>query len=190
MSFTTEWEGAVRTSSTALRRGTRRITINRIAQRHEKDNLDVVKLEPLERHGFYGWLARSLIPGFKVKVKPVSLAGYNLVYLLAPEWGYNCPPVNGFLNSHNLSGTSFALIITYTKGDVSGYSARLARKVKERGANLIGSLALKRREALSEWSDMIDRFLEEVSQHIRNRSDPAHQHEIVFIGMTNVNRDG
>ncbi|MCS4539885.1 MAG: hypothetical protein HYU03_04250, partial [Thaumarchaeota archaeon] len=167
--------------------------INRIAQRHEKDNLDVVKLEPLERHGFYGWLARSFIPGLKASVKPVDLGGCELLYLIAPKWGYNCPPVNGFIGSHDLKGMSIILIVTYTKGNISGYVPRLARRIRGRGADLLGTIALKREEILSEaLTTRLRTFLDEVAPSLKEGSADSHHyhhHEIVFIGMINVNRD-
>lgn len=129
--------------------------IDYILQRHEK-GVKVIKLEPLKEHGFYGWLARSFVPGLKATVKTVDISGYKLVYLLAPKWGYNCPPINGFIDSHEFRGLSLALIVTYTKGDVSAYVARPAKKLREKGANLLGTLALKREEILS------DRFKEKM----------------------------
>ena len=78
--------------------------IDYIKRRYETEKVNVVKLEPLEQHGFYGWLLRSFVPGLKSKVKPVDLKGYRVVYLLAPKWSYNCPPINGFLDSHELKG--------------------------------------------------------------------------------------
>jgi hypothetical protein len=124
--------------------------VDYIQQRHERDGVKVVGLEPMEEHGFYGWLARSFVPGLKVPVKPVDLGGYRLVYLLAPKWSYNCPPINGFVDSHELKGLSLALIVTYTKGSVSGYVARMAKKIKARGANILGTLSMKREEILSD----------------------------------------
>lgn len=127
-----------------------------IQKKHEREGVKVVKLEPLEEHGFYGWLARSFVPGLKVPVKPVDLAGYRPVYLLAPKWSYNCPPINGFVESHEFKGLSLALIVIYTKGNVSGYVERIAKKIRERGANLLGTLSIKKEEILS------DRFREKL----------------------------
>ena len=124
--------------------------IEHIQRRHERDGVKVVKLEPLEEHGFYGWLARSFVPGLKVPVRPVDLAGYRLVYLLAPKWSYNCPPINGFIETHELRGLSMALVVTHTKGSASGYMTRMARKIGERGANILGTLPIKREEILSD----------------------------------------
>ncbi len=121
-----------------------------IRQRHERDGVNVVKLEPLEEHGFYGWLARSFVPGLKVPVKPVDLAGYGLVYLLAPKWTYSCPPINGFIENHELRALNLALIVTYTKGSVARYMEGIAKKIKARGANIVGTLSVKKEEILSD----------------------------------------
>lgn len=124
--------------------------IEYIQKRHERDGANLVKLEPVQEHGFYGWLVRSFVPGLKVPVKPVDLAGYRLVYLLAPKWSYNCPPINGFVATHELKGLSLALIVTYTKGNISGYVARMVKRIREREANILGTLSIKKEEILSE----------------------------------------
>lgn len=165
--------------------------INCIQQSHENESLDVVRLEPLEKHGFYGWLVRSFVPGFKVRVKPVDLRGYSLVYLLVPKWGYNCPPVNGFIDSQDLKGVKLALIITHTKGDISGYSMRLVKKIRAKSADVLGHLTLKKDEILSDGFDKRMRaFCESVAEKsVETSPRQDHEHEIVFIGMVNVNRD-
>jgi hypothetical protein len=161
--------------------------VRRISDNHAGDDLDVAGIEPLEKHGFYGWLVRSFIPGFQAPVREVDLKGYDLVYLIVPKWGYNCPPVNGFLKQHDLRGLRLSLLVTYSKGDVSGYSERLVGAAMKRGANVVGSLALRRGETSS---GLVDGFIRQVSQRVRNVSGDSHEHEIVFIGMININRDG
>ena len=169
--------------------------IDLIVPRHDRAQVKLMRLEPQEAHGFYGWLLRSFIPGFKVPVKPIDLQGCVLIYLIVPKWGYNCPPVNGFIESHDLKGMSIILIVTYTKGNISGYVSRLARRVRDRGADLLGTIALKREEILSEaLTTRLPTFLDEVAPFLKEGSADSHQHhhqhEIVFIGMINVNRDG
>ncbi len=162
-----------------------------ILERHDKDDATGVRLEPIREHGFYGWLARSFIPGFKVSVKHVDLGACEFIYLISPKWGYNCPPINGFIGSHHLNGIKIALIVTYTKGDPSDYSAGLARRIEKKGADLIGILELKREEVLSgSFAGKMRSLCDLVAREI-SRMDHGHsyQHEIVFIGMINVNRD-
>lgn len=135
-----------------------------VRQRHERDGVKVVELEPLQEHGFYGWLVRSFVPGLNVTVKPVDLAGYRLVYLLAPKWSYNCPPINGFIEGHELRGVNLALIITYTKGSISGYMARMVKKIRGKGANILGMLSIKKEEILSErFGEKMQRFCNSVA---------------------------
>src|ERR1019366_4198922 len=139
----------------------------------------------------YGWLVRSFIPGLKASVKPVNLGGCELLYLIAPKWGYDCPPITGFIDARDLKGLKVALIITYSKGDPSGYSRRLARRIERKGAKLLEVLELRREEILSgsfaeKMQSLCDRAAKKISSPNLSRS---HEHEVVFLGMVNVNRD-
>ena len=99
-----------------------------------------IKLESLAQHGFYGWLLRSSIPGLKTPVKEVDLDGSKFIFLVAPKWNYNCPPIGGFISSHDFHGRRVALIVTYTKGNIDGYMGRLARMLRKQGADVVGSV--------------------------------------------------
>ncbi len=118
-----------------------------IVKRYEnKNTVDVREIESLEKHGFHGWLLRSMVPGFSTMVRPVDLVTYDLIFLVSPKWAYNCPVINGAVEGAQMQGKKFVVIVTYSKGDPTGYVKRLCERITGRGGQIIDKISVSRSE--------------------------------------------
>lgn len=63
-------------------------------------SVDSCRIIATEQHDFSGWLLRSLVPGFKVDIRPTieDASRYDSLVLISPNWGCSCPPFSTYLD--------------------------------------------------------------------------------------------
>lgn len=111
-------------------------------------SLTRARIRPRRQHGYWGWLLRSLVPGWSVAIEPtiLDLAPYDLVCLGFPKWSFACPPLNEFLKRmKGCRGKKFALFMTYGGFDEDRYLRQLTRRLSQKGVQITGQLKVRRR---------------------------------------------
>ncbi len=122
----------------------------------------VAAIEPKKRRGYWRWLVRSFLPGWRVPIKETltDLEPYELVLLGFPKWTLNCPPVNQYLKIMKGSGgKKFGLFMSYGGFDEERYMRSMTKRVCARGAHIVATLSV-RRNAIREgtYQDQIRSF--------------------------------
>ncbi|HYK90174.1 MAG TPA: hypothetical protein VE398_15470, partial [Acidobacteriota bacterium] len=105
------------------------------------------RIEPTRKHGYWGWLLRSFLPGWKVAIRPVDFqpAEFDLVCLGFPKWTLGCPPVNQFIAMMRLAPAQrVALFMSYGGFDGERYLRTMSRKVADRGAKIAATACIRR----------------------------------------------
>ncbi|MBI4455304.1 MAG: hypothetical protein HY644_05325 [Acidobacteria bacterium] len=104
-------------------------------------------IEPRSPHDYWGWLARSFLPGWRVAIKETTtdLAPFDLICFGFPKWTLSCPPANQYLKIMKHSqGKRFALFMSYGGFDQERYLRSMVRKVVKRGGYIVAAQAIKR----------------------------------------------
>jgi len=123
-------------------------------------------------HGYWGWLLRSFIPGWRVRVQavPTDLRGFDLAFLGCPKWTFACPPVNEYVRSLRADEKPVALFVCHRGFDHSRYVADLVRRLTRRGVVIVATLALKQRQVTEgEFEDQIRSFCREALSRLGNQ---------------------
>lgn len=141
--------------------------VNLILERRKgSDNISSLPIESIDCHGLYGWLVRSLIPGFTSRVRPVNLDGYDLIYLVSPKWTYNCPPIIGFIKGQAIESKTFAIVVTYSKSNPSKYLETLSRRIEKEGGKVAGAMGVRSSEIEGPgFPGLLDDFLNRLRQN-------------------------
>lgn len=108
----------------------------------------MARIEPIRQHGYWGWLMRSFLPGWRVPIKPVILKPdhYDLVCIGFPKWTLSCPPLNQYVSSLRLAlGQKVGLFMSYGGFDGARYLRNVAKKVAAKGARIAATVLIKRR---------------------------------------------
>ena len=109
-------------------------------------------IRPVHSRGYAGWLARSFIPGWRERIRPViiDLSRFDLVCLGFPKWTLSCPPLNEYLQLlERPQGKPFALFMSYGGFDEERYFRGIRRKIERAGAQVCCTTKV-RRSALRE----------------------------------------
>lgn len=110
--------------------------------------IEVSRIEPVREHGYWGWLVRSFLPGWRAPIRPVSseLEGYDLVCLGFPKWTLSCPPLNQYIREMRLApGENVGLFMSFGGFDAKRYLRGIANKVTIKGARVVATAAIRRR---------------------------------------------
>ncbi len=125
------------------------------------------RIEPVKEHGYWGWLARSFVPGWSEPIMPIAGAPelYDLVCLGFPKWTLGCPPLNGFLRTiRDHPGQKWGLFMACGGFDQDRYLRGMAKMVRARGVRVSAVVWVKRR-AIREgtFGPILDRFCRELT---------------------------
>ena len=127
-------------------------------------------IEPIRPHGYWGWLLRSFIPHYRVRIKPTitDLAPYHLVCLGFPKWTYACPPVNQYIRvMENCQARNFALFVCHRGFDEKRYLRSMVKQVSKRWALVIATLSVKQKTVLDgSYQEVLTRFCSEIKSHL------------------------
>ncbi len=111
--------------------------------------VDLCKIWPTEEYGYVGWLLRSLIPNYRVKIGPTigDVSNYDSLFLISPKWAYSCPPFFTYLEQLvGLGGRSARLAVVYTSSGTSRYIKRIENKLRRKGVVNIASISVNKTE--------------------------------------------
>lgn len=117
------------------------------AELERTTKVTTVTIDPQMRHGYWGWLARSFLPGWRAPIKQTitDLTPYDLVCLGFPKWTLSCPPVNQYLQEMRGSrGKNIALFMAYRGFDEKRYLQSMVRKLSKRGVDVVATLCVRR----------------------------------------------
>lgn len=111
--------------------------------------VDLVRIEVLRERGFLGSVLLSLV-GAPVDVKdlPFDLTRFDTVYLGSPVWAFApVPAINGYIQRcKGLARKPVAVFMT-SHGHGDFHAKRiLAKRLKEKGARVVGALILRQKE--------------------------------------------
>lgn len=131
-------------------------------------------IEPKRHEGYWGWLLRSLVPGWRVPIQPTitDLRPYELVCLGFPKWTLSCPPLNQYLGEVEGSrAKKFALFMVAGGFDEARYMRSIAHKVSKIGGHVADTMHLRRRQVLSgEHKEAARLFCQRISRCLGNRA--------------------
>ncbi len=111
--------------------------------------VELCKIWPTEEHGYSGWLLRSLIPNYKVKIGPTigDVSSYDSLFLISPKWAYSCPPFFTYLEQLvGLEGRSVGLVVVYSSSGTSRYIKRIENKLRRKGVVNVASMGVNKTE--------------------------------------------
>ncbi len=117
--------------------------------------VNVQRIVPLKDHSYLFWLALSFLPRVGVKIKPVK-TGSRSLFLCIPKWTFNCPPVTEFIKNTDLRGVNVFLVITFGGFDEKRYASAVKKQLERRGARVVSTLLVRRRDIGREDSDVKD----------------------------------
>jgi hypothetical protein len=131
-------------------------------------DVEIVEVAPIRKRSYLHWLAYSFVPDSEVEIKnpEMELSCYDAVLLGFPKWTFSCPPLNRFirkLRSHNK--TRFYLFMTSGGFDEQRFLHSITHKLTKNGYNIVGSLAIKRKQIQGEaCSELVDSFVERIQE--------------------------
>ena len=111
--------------------------------------VELCKIWPTEEHGYHGWLLRSLIPNYQVKIGPTigDVSSYDSLFLISPKWTYSCPPFFTYLEQLvGLEGRSVGLVVVYSSSGTSRYIKRIENKLRRKKAVNVTSIGVNKTE--------------------------------------------
>ncbi len=127
-----------------------------------------VRIEPIRPHGYWGWLMRSFLPGWRVPIRPLPLEpdNYDLVCIGFPKWTLSCPPVNQYVSSLRLAfGQKVGLFMSYGGFDGERYMRSLSKRVAARGARILATVLVERRAVRDgSFEEAVERFRHELQE--------------------------
>ncbi len=124
------------------------------------------RIVPVQEHGYWGWLMRSFLPGWRVPIRPAGTetGAYDLVCLGFPKWTLSCPPVSQYVAAMRWpSGQKFGLFMSYGGFDGERYLKDMMKRVARKGARIVAAAPI-RRGAVRDGSfkDAMERFCREL----------------------------
>ena len=127
-----------------------------------------VRIVPEKKHGYWGWLSLSFLPGFRTPIQPAvsDLEKYDLVCLGFPKWTLSCPPVNQYISEMRFQpGKAFGLFMSFGGFGGERFLENIARRVGSNGGRIVATASVRRR-TLGDGSfrSAIDRFCRTVLQ--------------------------
>lgn len=127
-------------------------------------NPDIERIQPRTSRSYPNWLVRSCIPNWDVPLKPLEYdpSSYDAVFIGAPKWTVNCPPISRYINRVSLDGQRVGLFITFGGFDEHRYARQLTRKIRARGGHVSARLLVKRDEASTLPAENVHRFIDSV----------------------------
>ncbi len=128
-------------------------SVARLADRLRKElepfgQVEMARIEPVHKHSYWGWLARSFLPGWRSTIRPtaMSIQGCDAVCLGFPKWTISCPPLNRYIRDMDIAeGASVGLFMSCGGFDSERYLRSVARKVGSKGARIAASVAVRRK---------------------------------------------
>jgi hypothetical protein len=115
-------------------------------------DIDLLEIEPVRRRRYVTWLVYSFVPNSVVRIKDIrsDVSPYDLVCLGTPKWTFSCPPFNAYLRAMTgCEGKKFGLFVTYGGFREEGFITHIVGRIKQKGANSISVLAIRRSEILT-----------------------------------------
>ena len=111
--------------------------------------VELCKIWPTEEHGYHGWLLRSLIPNYKVKIGPTigDVSSHHFLFLISPKWAYSCPPFFTYLEQLvGLECKSVGLVVVHSSSGASRYIRRIEDKLRRKRAVNVASISVTKTE--------------------------------------------
>ena len=134
-------------------------------------------IEPKKSRGYWGWLARSFIRGWRSPILPTTtdLAPYDLVCLGFPKWTFACPPVNEYLClAQSARGKRFALFMSYGGFDEERYLQGMVQRIKRLGGIVVAAQKVRRRQIRQgEHTEILRQFCQQIRQACINSGAPG-----------------
>ncbi len=113
----------------------------------ERENrVTMARIEPRKPRRYWGWLARSLVPGWSVPIRPTitDLEPYDLVCLGFPKWTWNCPPITQYLREmKGCQGKNLALFMSHRGFNQERYLQNMITRLYRKGVHISDVLSIK-----------------------------------------------
>lgn len=133
-------------------------------------------IEPQTPHSYWGWLLRSLLPHYRVPIKPTitELASYDQVCLGFPKWTFACPPVNEYIRiMKNCDKKSFALFMCHRGFDEKRYLENMVMQISKRGALVIATLSTEQNSVKEgTYHNAFEKFCSQINSHLCGHLTP------------------
>ena len=159
--------------------GNTKVVAEEIARNLSLNNMvDTSVIQPNKSRSYLKWLLLSMLPGSKVKIKPVrnDLSCYDLIILGSPKWALSSPPINEYLNSlKRFKGRMCAVFITFGGYDEKRYLLQLENSLEKKELQIIDRIAV-RRSAINKGE-----YLKEIKSFCKNIEQITRQQRLIQV---------